>query len=214
MKINIKFILISCACLILAFFGHIVHGQDTSFQRIQLPYGISLEIPSHWMMLSEESRRNLSLASESILNQAGLEDAADKAERLLAVTSTPSPPGVKIRVSTTAPYQYTQADFAAVSPADLNELRQEFYENLKKMEASGGIKVQEVEMPRVEVLNNQISLVLTYTRSDFYGPSSWQVTQYKVPVSGRLIEFTLSYRQSDAAIWKPIIENIKRSIRF
>jgi hypothetical protein len=36
----------------------------------------------------------------------------------------------------------------------------------------------------------------------------------KIPVAGRLIEFTLSHRQTEAAEWKPVLEQVTRSLRF
>ena len=83
-----------------------------------------------------------------------------------------------------------------------------------KMAASGGPKIVEMQPVRVEKINNRRALVLPYIRTSAVGPSNWQVNQYKIPVSDKTIELTLSYRLSDANVWRPILERVKRSVRF
>ncbi|NOT85805.1 MAG: hypothetical protein HOP02_13725 [Methylococcaceae bacterium] len=179
-----------------------------------MSYGISLEIPSHWEVLSQDAKQNLAAASESMGRSAGVVDDNGKKERLLAVSALPIPSGAKIRVSVTSPPELTQDNLSVTSGSELNQLQPEFYAMFNKMMTSSGLKVLEMKPPRIERFNDKLALVIDYTRTDAYGSSPWQVTQYKVPVSNRLIEFTLSYRLSDAIVWKPILENVKRSIQF
>ncbi|PIQ11741.1 MAG: hypothetical protein COW70_11810 [Hydrogenophilales bacterium CG18_big_fil_WC_8_21_14_2_50_58_12] len=189
-------------------------AKDTAFRRVQLPYGISLEIPSHWEIFSQDEKQNFAAAAESMGRNAGGAEDSGKKERLLAVSARPFPSGAKIRVSVTTPPEYTQADLAATTAAELSQLRSEYIAMFNKMLASGGARVLEMQTPQIERINNKLALAMAYTRTDPDGPSPWQVTQYGVPVPKRLIQITLSYRQSDAIIWKPILENVKRSIRF
>ncbi len=200
--------------LIITLFVGSVSAQDTPFQRVQLAYGISVEIPGHWQVLSQENRQNLRAASEAITKNAGIDGASGKKQNLLAVNATPDPPGSMIRVSVTTPPEYTQADLATATVAELNQMRTQLAAIYKELEASGGPKILDVQTPRIERINNKLALVIGYTRADFFGPSPWQVTQYRVPANNQTIEMTLSYRQVDAVIWKPILENVKRSIRF
>ncbi|MGH2359076.1 MAG: hypothetical protein ACRDGM_00815 [bacterium] len=188
-------------------------AQDSSFQRVQLPHKISLEIPAHWKVLSAETRKNLAAAGEAITGGAGVEVPSGK-ESLLAVNATPDPPGAMIRVSVISPPEYTQADLAAVTPAELKDAEEKLLNLFKKIEAAGGPKILEVQRFRIERLNNHLSLVMPYIRASAQSSSPWQAVQYKIPVSGRLIELTLSNRQSDAIVWKPILERVKRSLRF
>jgi hypothetical protein len=81
-------------------------------------------------------------------------------------------------------------------------------------EASGGPRIIEMQPVRIEKFNNYRALVMAYIRAGVNEPSPWQVTQYKIPVPNRLIEITLSHRQSDAIVWNPILERVKRSIKF
>lgn len=203
-------------CALAAFSLHVnlVHAQDTSFHRVQLAYGISLDVPSHWMVLSKNNRKNIGAAGQAMIDNAEIEGSSGRKENLFAMNAAPNPTGAMIRVSITSPSEYTQDDLAAITPADLGVIRDETYGMFRKLESSGGPTIIEMQPFRVEKFNNHHVLVMPYVRAGAQGPSSWQVTQYKVPDSNRLIEMTLSYRKSDATVWRPILERVKRSVKF
>lgn len=194
--------------------SHTAYAQDNSYRRIQLTHGISLDIPAHWTVLSQDTRKNLGAAGEAIIKNTGVEGPSGKKKNLLAVNATPDPTGAMIRVSVIEPPDYTQADLAATTPADLKKARVELLSMFKQLEASGGPKILEMQSLRIEKVNNHLALVMPYVRAGAKGPSPWQVTQYKIPVSNRLVEVTLSYRQSDAMVWRPILERVIRSMQF
>jgi hypothetical protein len=189
-------------------------AQTGDYRRLQLSYGISLEVPTHWTILSQSTRNNLQAAGRAITENAGLEGSNGGKENLLAVNAAPAPTGAMIRVSVTRPPDYSQADLALATQADLKDLASELLMNFKRMEASGGPKIIQIQPARIEVHNKYRVLVLPYTRHDNVGPSAWQVTQYKIPLEDRLIEVTLSHRESDAVVWRPILEKVRRSILF
>jgi len=203
-----------CVFVTFALLGNSAFAQDTTFRRVQLSYGISLEIPSHWTVLSQETRKNLGAAGSAMMDNAGIEESSGQKQNLLAVNATPDPTGAMIRVSVTLPPDYTQADLAAATAADLKEAGAEMLKMFRQLEASGGPKIIEMQPVRIKKFNGQLVLVISYFRVSIFGPSPWQVTQYKIPVSNLLIEITLSHRQSDATLWRPILERVKRSVRF
>lgn len=203
-----------CVFAAFALLGNSAFAQDTTFRRVQLSYGISLEIPSHWTVLAQETRNNLAAAGSAMMDNAGIEGLSGQKQNLLAVNATPVPTGSMIRVSVTSPPDYTQADLAAATAADIKEVEVEMLKMFRQLETSGGPKIIEMQPVRIEKFNGQLVLVIPYVRAGNFGPSPWQVNQYKIPVSNRLIEITLSHRQSDAIVWRPILERVKRSVRF
>ncbi|MGH8195639.1 MAG: hypothetical protein ACREQ8_14755 [Woeseiaceae bacterium] len=60
-----------CALAVLAMLGNSAFAQDTSFHRVQLPDGISLEIPRHWTVLFQDTRKNLGAAGAAMMDNAG-----------------------------------------------------------------------------------------------------------------------------------------------
>lgn len=190
-------------------------AQGAYFHRIQLMYGISLEVPSHWVVLSKATRKNIGAAGEAIMDNAGIVGRQGRQKKsLLAMNAVPNPTGAMIRVSVTSPPDYTQADLAAATIHDLKDIGVGLLSMFRKLEASGGPKVIEMQSVRIDRVNNFRALVMPYIRAGFNEASPWQVTQYKIPVSNKLIEITLSYRKSDSVVWRPILERVKRSLRF
>lgn len=200
----------------LTLLAHPAFAAKTTLERVNLPYGISLDVPSHWTVISMAERKNLAATSQAMMDNAGLESPSGDKESLLAMNATPSPTGAMIRVSVTTPAPYGQEDVAALasSPAELEFVGVEMFKMMKQLEGQGAPKFLEMQDVRVESLNNHGALVLPYVRADKFGPSPWQVTQYKIPVANHLIEITLSHRLSDAAQWKPILDRVKNSIQF
>jgi hypothetical protein len=182
------------------------------FKKIDLPYGICVEIPKHWMIIDQASRSNLESAGSSVAKNSGLDLNIQK-QNLLAVNSVPSPTGAMIRVSVSPP-EYTQEDLSQLTSEDLKEAGPMFENMLKQMEKAGGIKIIKVYPVTIEKINNLYSIVLNYDREGTTSNSIWNVTQYKIPRSNKLIELTLSKRQSDSLIWRPILDRVKASLEF
>jgi hypothetical protein len=191
-----------------------VSAQDTEFRRVELPYGILLDIPSHWVVLSQDTRKNIRAAGEVMIENTGIDVSDYKKETLLAVNSIPEPTGAMIRVSISFSSDITQTDLMGASSADLKEVGDEMLQMFRNLEASGGPKLIEMQEVRIEKIDNNLTLVIPYIRESKIEKSSWQVTLYKIPLSNQIIELTLSHRQSDALLWKPILEKVKRSLKL
>ncbi len=194
--------------------GNFAFAQDNLFYRVELPYEISLEIPSHWTILSKEERQNVQAARSAIIDNAGIESPIQGKQSLLVVKAPPDPPGAIIRVSVTTPSELAQSDLAVATIADLREVSSETHKLLMQLEENGGAKIIKMKPVKIEKINGDFALVTSYVRASFNGPSNWDVIQYKIPISNRLIEITLSHRQADAVIWRPILERVKRSVKF
>lgn len=213
MRVNIKNPILTIFT-ILMLLTHSAFAQDTSFRNIQLSYGISLDVPSHWTVLPKDNRKNLAAASQAMTDNAGIEGSSGRKESLLAMNAIPNPTGAIIRVSLTSPADYTQSDLGETTSTDLEEIRTEMLKIFRKLEPTGGPKINEMQPVRIEKLNNHLVLVMPYIRAGVNNSSPWQVTQYKIPVHNHLIEITLSHRQSDDIVWRPILERVKRSVKF
>jgi hypothetical protein len=206
-------LLIATVLLLACFVGR-TSAIEYAFKRVQLGDGLSIEIPSHWNVLLQSTRRNLNAAGEAITENAKIETSRGRKETLLAVNATPDPTGAMIRVSITIPPDYSQQDLRDATPADLAEISAELFRNFRKMESAGGPKIIQMQAASIELMGNYNVLVMPYRRNSKFGPSPWQVIQYKIPLKHRLIEITLSYRESDQIVWRPILTKVKKSIRL
>lgn len=199
--------------LLLFMLSSIGHARENAFRQIKLSHGISIDIPTHWTVLSIETRKNLAAASQAVMEKAELDDGAAKKEALLAVNATPSPTGAMVRVSATSPAEFTQAALAAVTPQELRDLDAEIAPLYRRLGAAGGPKIIELKPTGVAKVNGAHALVIIYTREGINGTSPWRVTQYKIPTPSHIIELTLSYRLSDAVVWRPILDHVLKSVR-
>jgi hypothetical protein len=196
------------------FFALQAQASESAFRRIELPHSIALQVPAHWKVLSQATISNLKAFEEATTEAAGIRDPKRSKNTLLAMNSLPDPTGAMIRVSISTPPDFTADELKATTAADIVELQSEMLSLFRQFEATGGPKVLETQPARVERLGGEMSLVIPYRRASQFGPSPWHVTQYKIPIRNHLVEITLSYRESDGAVWKPILEKVRRSITF
>lgn len=192
----------------------VLSPQSSTFKNVQLAYGVSLDIPSHWAVLAQDSRKTIAAAGEAILENAGAAASVTKKTNLLAVSAVPSPTGATIRVNLVTPAEYTQSDLSKISLDDLAQVKAGLLTQFKQLEASGGPKILEMRVPTLGRIDNKLSMVMQYTREGVNGSPPWQVTQYKVPLADKLIEITLSHRIEDEIMWKPILEKVTNSVRL
>jgi len=193
----------------------------STFKELFLGEGITVEIPSHWNLLSEDTRQNLNAAGESLLNKATGESLQGNKRTLLAVNAPPEPTGAMIRISITEPYEITQSDLQGLKGDELREFIDIFTGEVikmnKKLEFASGGKIEIISQERVKIekINNLYAINLTYRRAgaDEF-KNQWTVAQYQIPYSGKLVIMTLSYRESDGFLFKPILEKVKSSLRI
>ena len=185
-------------------------APETRYSRLTLTGGVSIQVPSHWRVLSSEAKENLAAASEASVENAGVANTRESRNPVLAVSATPEPSGAIVRVTISTPAQFTSDQLLSISAADLKLGR----ENIMRSESPGGPKFLSVEVPHVEMIAGLPALAMPYRRAGLVGPSPWFVTLYRIPMKDRMIEVTLSYRESDKYLWQPILEKVKRSIRL
>lgn len=201
------------AVAVSALVSGVSYAQSVTFTRIKLEHGISIEIPSHWNVLGQDTRNNLRAAGEAMTKNSNLEVPGSK-ESLLVAKATPEPTGAIVRISVRSPSPFTGNNLANTSETDMKNVQSENLNTFRILEASGGPKILEMLPARVGRINKRPALIISYVRASPNETSPWLVAQHQIPVSSHMIEFTLSYRQSDAIVWKPIMEYIKNSLRF
>ena len=210
---NIKKYLCFCVLLVVA---STVLAKETAFRHLELSGGISLDVPTHWHILSLQTKKNIVAASEAILSNSGIKEKTDNHQKLLAVNATPSPTGAMISVAISSPSDFSQADLINSTESDLKSFELNSLNEFKASESFGGPTIIKMLPARIDIVNKRHALVLSYIRKGVNNPEiPWKVELYKIPDSTRLIDISLSYRlSSDSVAWKPILERVKRSVRF
>lgn len=191
-----------------------VLAQHAAFARVRVADGPTLEYPAHWKIADEATVQNRVHAGQATADAAGVDISGFQKRNRVVIESQPSPSTAQIRASIVTPQEYTQDDLRAVTASDLLALKNEFEKTFRKMSASGTVKLHKMGEPLIAKVGGRSALVISYTRYSESDPVLWHVEQIKIPFEDRLLSMTVSYRTSDAAVMKPIIERVKRTLAF
>jgi hypothetical protein len=175
---------------------------------------LSIEIPRHWEALDAASRANLATLSETITG-------SPPTVASLAVSARPAPAGAIIRVTrlkNEGPTQRQLSDAARTNPLGLlKDLASDLEVEFAQMEdASRKLGMQILEKPRASLasIDGRTALLITYKRSGAAGGPPFFVRQFHVPLETAKALVTVSHRETDAILYKPILEHVLQSIDF
>ncbi|MBL8036510.1 MAG: hypothetical protein JNN16_03315 [Nitrospira sp.] len=184
----------------------------TEFLTHELPEGIAIQVPAHWRVLSKDMRKNIRAATEAMAEQSDV--SLRKATNVLHVNATPDPTGATVRVTIGPPPPFSAAELKDANQSDLIELKSIYENQMLAIQKNGGPELIESYLPRIESISGISSIAWSYRRKSATGHGAWYVTQYKVPCTSILVELTISYRESDSALWKPILRKVRESVRI
>jgi hypothetical protein len=189
-------------------------AQHATFTQVRVSNGPLLEYPSHWKIADEATVQNRLHAGQAIADTAGIDVSGFQKRNRVIIESQPFPNTAQVRASIVTPQEYTQQDLQATTAKDLRALKIDFETTLRKMSASGTVKLHQMGEPRVEKIAGKLALVIPYTRFTEADPVLWQVEQIKIPFEDRQLSMTISYRTTDAPAMKPILERVKKTLTF
>lgn len=195
-----------------------VIAQETQFRRISVDNQVSIEVPAHWQIRDLDGRKNISAAVEVMTE--GVSNASEaNYVSALSVVSRPEPVDAIIRVSLIPIEDLSQAslnrdiqsdragvlrELAGLVKKDLDEMR-------KIMDNQGG-RILGQETVGLDTIGGLTAFTLKYRRTSPTGSSPFNVTQYHVPLGKQKVIITLSYRESDGALFALILDRVKRSV--
>lgn len=187
--------------------------NQSQFTRVVVTGLLSVEIPRHWETKDAIARANVATLSEAITGK--VQHVAS-----LAVSSLPSPSGAIIRVSRISNDGITQSELRAAAtsnpPQFLRDAAVDLQDQFAQMEAAikklGG---DIIEKPQVSVatLDGRTAVVISYKRTDA-GGSPFYVQQFHVPLESTKALITVSHRERDAILYRPIVERVLQSVDF
>lgn len=200
-------------------------AQVSNYRRIEVGKRVSLEVPKHWHVRDLDERRNIAAAGEAIMDAVGRKNEPSHVTSL-SVVSQPGPVGAIIRISFIPIDKLSQSDVRSALQSDregtLREVETSFREVetsfreekavLSKVMEKQGIKIIGQESFGFDLIGNMTAFTLSYRRTSAVGSSPFLVTQYHVPVGLEKVLITLSYREADALLFRPILERVKRSV--
>lgn len=189
-------------------------AQIAAFSRVRVANGPVLEYPAHWKIADEATVQNRVHAAQATADAASIDISGFRKRGRVIIESEPAPHSAQIRASIVTPQDYSQNDLRTITAETLRLTQAEFEADFRKMSAAGTVRLHKMGELRVEKVAGKFALVVPYTRYTVVDPEVWQVEQIKIPFEDRLLSLTLSYRSSDTAAMKPILDRVKRTLAF
>lgn len=183
--------------------------SDTKFTKLKLPLGVSVEVPKNWRILDKETNSTIETAAEATLNLTNVDVQSGKKVNLFRANSVPQTTYASIAINATDS-EFDPAEFENPSDDELKELTPVLKETLEKSLPKQELKILEFYDGRLEFVNAHPALVIEYKRAGPQGPVIVQMT--RLLLKRKEISVNLAYRESEAQLWKPIIQYIRKSL--
>lgn len=184
--------------------------NNSNFALLKLPRGIELQIPKGWWLLGADHNRLIQTSVEAAMDLSGIGLPDGKETNLIAANSMPRSTYAAVRVNSIIPPSVASSEFASITASDVRELQIGMRQNLQKLLPLQGNQLIEFFGSRIEKISGHPAIVTEYRRTGPKGTVFVQINQIFTP--SQEISINLSYRESEIALWKPVLGKIRQSI--
>lgn len=185
---------------------------ESNFAPVTLPRGVQLQIPKGWWLLGRDHNRLIQTSVEAALDLSGIGLPDGQETNLIAANSMPRTTYAAVRVDSTIPPSVSPGEIQAATATDLKDIGNELRGGLEKMLHLQNNQLLQFYGVRKDSISGHPALVIEYRRS---GPKAPVIVQInRVFTSSQEININLSYRESEAALWKPVVTKIRQSIKL
>lgn len=184
-------------------------AQESNFAQLRLPLGVSVEVPQNWRVISGDANRTIQSLGEAALNLAGLQLPRGRVN-LFRANSMPRTTyaGIAINAMDT---DISAEELRSATNAEIRELTPLMRDELRRLLPHTNMELLEFSDVRRESVSGHPALVIEYKRSGPQGPVIVQMT--RLVVGDKEISLNLSYRESEAVLWKPIVTYIRSTLK-
>jgi hypothetical protein len=182
----------------------------SNFIDLKLSRGIELKIPKNWWLLGSELNQAIETSAEAMLDLSSIAQPQGATVTLIRANSMPKSTYAAIGVTSTMPTLNSPFEIASMTKIELQILQSDIYHDLLKILPQGGNQLLNFYGLHRNLISGHPALIHEYRRS---GPKGAViVTVLQIFTSRQEISINLSYRESEQALWRPVINQIRRSI--
>jgi hypothetical protein len=185
-------------------------SAESNFASVKLPRGVQLQIPKGWWLLGKDHNRLIQTSVEAALDLSGIGLPDGQETNLIAANSMPRTTYAAVRVDSTIPPAVSPREIQAATATDLKDIGNELRGGLEKMLPLQNNQLLQFYGVRKDSIGGHPALVIEYRRSGPKGPVIVQIN--RIFTNSQVVNINLSYRESEAALWKPVVAKIRQSI--
>ena len=185
-----------------------------NFVPVKLPHGVQVELPRNWEALSNNQRITIDSAVQARGERIGAFDASsdlnfaanyyDDAKRPAAI--------MNIRYYPDAPI--SQADVRSANQSEIAELNRAMRESMANASQTLGFSILSWSGTSKQVINGAVALIVEYKRSPLKNNGNFKVRLVKVFNGAKSFTLTVSYREDQEYLLRPICDRIISSLRI
>jgi len=185
--------------------------SGSQFAKVELPYGVSLDLPKSWWLIGPDFNAVIETSAEAALDLSGYEVSGNDVN-ILAANSMPRSTYAAVRITVITPPVLSPAEVVSLSRAEVSAVGSEAAKGLRDVLPRQNLQLLDYLGTAVEMIDSHPALVMSYRRS---GPNGAVIVHmHQIFLPERTFLMSLSYRESEAALWQAIIQKIKESVQF
>lgn len=186
-----------------------------NFVPIRLPNGVEIELPKNWEATSNNQLITLDSSLQSRLQGAILPFDASSELNFAAnyYDDRRNTAGI-IQIRYYPKMDISQEEARSAGQSDIQELDGEIHDAAVKAGPIGGISVLAWSGTTKQVINGATCFVTEYKRSSINNNGNFNVRLVRVFNSGKSFTLTVSYREDQEYLLRPICDRIISSLRI
>jgi len=200
-------------CLLFVFLFKTEHLAANNFIKINLPHGVSFELPKNWVIFSGHERITLNSAVESVLDLSDIEylstnisfaaNLYGSSDNTIGILNLQYYPFIEL----------SQEDAINASNQDLIDLDQMIKENIVVSLQAAGAQLLTWNGTKNSTINGVNSFVSEYIRRSYNSSDTFRVRLIRVFNDGKSFTLTISYNESVEVALMPITDRIIKTLQ-
>ena len=187
-------------------------SMASSYRNIQLPYGISVEVPLGWVILNKSITRQLDNSIEATYGFDQSNNEILFAANCYTNNDKRAAATFRISIRHKTP-DFSQNDLKIIDEADLDEYKKEIINVLKKI---NNIHQCKINFRNIQVRINTINtlLCLEIIKEEYCKNYTKIAITNILPLDNSLAKITYSFESEQRNLLFPIINKMVKSIKF
>jgi hypothetical protein len=184
-----------------------------NFLKINLPKGVSMDMPKNWVAMSNNERITLDTAVESTLDLSGIKQLSSSLPFAANYVMRRKTLGM-LNIRYYPEIKETQDFVAELSADDVVMIDDILEKEMYKSAELTGFSMVEWVGTKKRKLNGATVLVSEYRRKSMVGDYVFRVRLVRLLSGNRSCTITISYSEDASGILQPITDRILSSIKF